>query len=56
MTPVWSRNGKRIAFVSSRDGISKKWTENMEIYVMDTDGTNVRRLTFNNRFDAHPNW
>ena len=27
-----------------------------EIYVMDADGSNVRRLTFNDHFDAHPDW
>ena len=36
--PVWSPDGKRIAFVSYRDG-------NAEIYGMDTDGGNLVRLT-----------
>ena len=37
-TPSWSPDGRRIAFTSSRDG-------NNEIYVVDSDGSNLRRLT-----------
>ena len=40
MSPSWSPDGKRIAFTSDRDG-------NMEIYIMDRDGQNVRRITEN---------
>ena len=36
--PVFSPDGTRIAFMSNRDG-------NPEIYVMNRDGSNVRRLT-----------
>ena len=36
--PVWSRDGSKIAFVSTRDG-------NKEIYVMNADGTGQTRLT-----------
>ena len=36
--PSWSPDGRHIAFVSDRDG-------NDRIYVMDSDGTNPRRLT-----------
>jgi Tol biopolymer transport system component len=36
--PAWSPDGTRIAFASNRDG---DW----DIYVMDADGGNVRRLT-----------
>ena len=38
-TPAFSRDGKRIAFVSTRDA------EKYQIYVMNTDGTDVKRLT-----------
>lgn len=27
-----------------------------EIYTMDADGSNVRRLTFNEHRDNHPDW
>ena len=37
--PAWSPDGRRIAFVSGRDG-------NHEIYVMNADGSGVERLTF----------
>jgi Tol biopolymer transport system component len=44
----WSPTGDRIAFASTRDGNpsssdAREWNE--EIYVMDEDGANVRRLT-----------
>ena len=39
----------RIAFSSNRDG-------NWEIYVMDTDGGNLRRLTENPNGDRSPSW
>ena len=39
MAPAWSPDGKRIVFVSTRDG------GEMEIYVMDADGRNQKRLT-----------
>lgn len=47
--PTWSPDGTHIAFWSNRDGKS-------EIYVMDSDGSNVKRLT-NNLFDDYgPKW
>jgi tricorn protease-like protein len=56
LTPVWSPDGKKIAFGSTRDGKSKNWRDNFEMYVMDADGSNVQRLTFNQAWDGHPNW
>ncbi len=56
--PAWSPDGQRIVFHSRRDGSSDEpriWAE-FEIYVMDADGGNVERLTFNNHFDGHPDW
>lgn len=45
--PSFSADGKQIAFVSWRDG-------NAEIYVMNADGSNVRRITNHPAFDNHP--
>src|SRR5215218_3820101 len=48
--PHWSPDGKKIAFMTSRDGI------NYEIYVMNADGTSQTRLTNNADLDAEPIW
>jgi TolB protein len=47
--PAFSPDGKRIAFMSNRDG-------NPEIYVMNRDGSNVRRLTNHPATDVTPTW
>jgi TolB protein len=39
-SPAWSPDGTRIAFVSERNG-------HLNIYMIDTDGTNEVRLTKN---------
>ncbi len=49
LLPAWSPDGRSIAFVSMRDG-------NPEIYIMDSDGQNQRRLTFNPTGDWRPAW
>jgi TolB protein len=49
MMPVFSPDGTRIAFVSNRDG-------NTEIYVMNRDGSNVRRLTNHPAYESTPTW
>jgi Tol biopolymer transport system component len=48
--PAWSPDGQRIAFVSMRDN-----TEG-EIYVMNADGSDVRRLTDNDLSEAMLAW
>ena len=47
--PVWSHDGSKIAFMSNRDG-------NPEIYVMNRDGSNVRRITNHPMADTTPTW
>jgi TolB protein len=47
--PVYSPDGTRIAFMSGRDG-------NPEIYVMNADGSNSRRLTNHPAGDGTPTW
>ena len=49
LEPEWSPDDGRIAFMSARDG-------NLEIYVMNTDGTAVTRLTDNPGVDGFPSW
>jgi hypothetical protein len=45
----FSPDGSRIVFVSTQDG-------DAEIYLMDADGANLRKLTDNSAVDASPGW
>jgi Tol biopolymer transport system component len=47
--PVWSPDGRAIAFTSDRDG-------NVEIYVMEADGGNERNVSQNAADDFDPAW
>lgn len=47
--PAWSPDGSQIAFYAARDG-------NGEIYVMDVDGSNQRRLTFTTGEESEIHW
>jgi Tol biopolymer transport system component len=47
--PVFSPDGSRIAFTSTRSG-------NSDIWVMDTDGANQTQLTFHPLVDRRPQW
>ena len=49
-SPVWSPDGTKIAFVSTRDA------GNGEIYVMNADGTKPTRLTTDAGYDTDPSW
>ncbi|MCO6452369.1 MAG: PD40 domain-containing protein [Caldilineales bacterium] len=47
---AFSPDGSRVAYVSTEPG-------NDEVYVVDRDGSNRQRLTFNNwEWDKHPSW
>ena len=47
--PVWSPDGRKIAFRSTRNG-------NRDIYVMNADGSGKRNLTRNAAWDSRPSW
>jgi uncharacterized protein YjdB len=47
--PSWAPDGTKLAFESDRDG-------NLEVYVINTDGTGLVRLTNNAAFDGVPAW
>ena len=47
--PAWSPDGTQLAFTSNRDG-------NPEIYVMNRDGSGLRRLTNHPDIDVTPTW
>jgi Tol biopolymer transport system component len=46
--PAWSPDGRKIAFVSTRQG-------EFDIYIMDADGANVRRVTSGGQ-NSNPRW
>ncbi len=52
LRPAWSADGATIAFVAERDPP----LGNTEIYVVDANGHNVRRLTRNKVYDDWPAW
>src|SRR6266446_380450 len=45
--PAWSPDGKQLAAVLTKDGTS-------QIYLMNADGTNLRRVTFSDAIDTEP--
>lgn len=47
--PTLSPDGTKVAFSSERGGRPM-------IYVMNTDGSNVKRLTFQGKYNASPSW
>ena len=49
MVATWSPDETKIAFNSDRDG-------NNELYVMNSDGSDIRRLTFTKANERGPFW
>ena len=50
-----SPDGRKVAFVVTSYQL-KKGTSNSDIYLMDSDGSHLRRLTQNPAHDYHPRW
>ena len=53
--PAWSKDGKRIAFEYNPDAAGRP-ARRSEIYLMNADGTGLKRLTRNAWFDGDPSW
>ena len=53
--PRWSPDGARLLFVVSRHELTGG-KSNDEIYRVDADGKNLRRMTRNEASDVHPRW
>jgi TolB protein len=49
ISPSWSPDSSQIAFASDRTG-------SPQIYVMDSDGQNTRRLTYQSSYSSAPAW
>ena len=47
--PMYSPDGMKLAFISTHDG-------DPEIFVMNADGSGIRKLTDNTAVDAAPSW
>jgi len=54
--PVWSPDGTRIAFYADRVFNLPNRDDNVDIYVMDADGSDLQRLTSDPAPDAFPVW
>ena len=53
-TPAWSPNGSAIAFAMKPAGASDD--NESEVYVMNSDGSGIKRLTAAPGDDSHPHW
>jgi Tol biopolymer transport system component len=54
-SPAWSPDGTKVAFSSSMHRSGDELNA-LEIYIMEGDGTNLRRLTYNDTDDTGPSW
>ncbi len=56
-SPKWNKTRDKIVFVSNKGtSFGQEWSSRYEIYSMNSDGTNVQRLTNNSYDDNEPCW
>lgn len=54
--PFWSSDGSKILFVSNRGGIEEGDSNNTDIYEMDAEGANVKRITYTPEVETYASW
>jgi dipeptidyl aminopeptidase/acylaminoacyl peptidase len=55
-SPVWSPDGKQIAFVSDRTGKEYEGSPNTDIWVISANGAPLRQITTQTYHDTSPQW
>ncbi|MBI3995750.1 MAG: PD40 domain-containing protein, partial [Nitrospirae bacterium] len=55
-SPRWSPDGKKIVFISDQDGGNAGRVTAGEVYIMNADGTAIKRLTFAGKGEDDPSW
>ncbi len=54
--PVWSPDGKKIAFVSDRTGKEYDGDQNNDIWVISAEGGSLKQITTQTHQDSYPHW